>query len=166
MNLEYRFQTDNNAITLKRLEYLVDTIPVWLNNISREDFEKKPSPDKWSKKQILGHLIDSATNNHHRFVRAQFENEPSILYDQEEWTRCGHYDQMEAAHIIAFWKMYNEHIISLIELIPPALMERTCKFSDGTTRTIAWLFDDYVRHLEHHLRQIFEHGAWSLEHET
>ena len=151
---EYRLSTDSNPQSLKRLQEIVDTIPEKLNSIPHLDFSKKPSPDKWSKKQIIGHLIDSASNNHHRFVRAQFDLKPTILYDQEKWNDHGYYDQMPDEHVTSFWKLYNQHIIELIKRIPPELMEKECTMEDGSTRTIAWLFDDYVRHLEHHLGQI------------
>ncbi len=45
-------------------------------------------PNKWSKKEIIGHLINSATNNHQRFVRCQFETIPKIVYDQNKWKEC------------------------------------------------------------------------------
>ena len=151
---EYRLDTDSIQQSLNRLENIVDTFPDQFKAISSFDFSHKPAPGKWSKKEILGHLIDSATNNHHRFVRAQFDHQPRILYDQDQWNKHGYYDQMEDEHIISFWELYNRHIIELIKRIPPDLMERECTMADGSTRTIAWLFDDYVRHLEHHLAQI------------
>jgi len=62
---------------------------------------------------------------------------------------------MSQVHIISFWEMYNRHIAELIKRIPPAMMQRECMMSDGKGCSIAWLFEDYVRHMEHHLRQIF-----------
>ena len=144
----------NQAIN--RLEFLCDTIPQLLRKITEKELSEKFAKDKWSKKQIIGHLIDSATNNHHRFVRAQFDNQPTILYDQNKWNQHSYYDQMDDDHIISFWELYNRHLIELIKRIPPELMEKECTISDGSTRTIAWLFDDYVRHMEHHLGQILE----------
>lgn len=151
---EYRLQTDTNDITLHRLQNLVSTIPEILRNIPEIEFSHKPAPDKWSKKEIIGHLIDSATNNHHRFVRAQFEEKPTILYNQDQWNHHGYYQQMNSLHIISFWEMYNRHIIGLIKRIPKDQLEKECLMSDGNAYTLSWLFDDYVRHAEHHLRQI------------
>ncbi|HZV70333.1 MAG TPA: DinB family protein [Saprospiraceae bacterium] len=151
---EYRFETDTNEITLTQLQHLVDTIPGILNSIPEDEFSRKPSPDKWSKKEIIGHLIDSATNNHHRFVRAQFDENPIILYNQVLWNNHSYYQQMDGHHLISFWALYNQHIIELIKRIPPESMEKGCRMSDGEIYTLSWLFDDYVRHLEHHLRQI------------
>ena len=156
MITEYRLASDTLASSLAILQEILNTIPARLRAIPANDFSKKPSPDKWSKKQIIGHLIDSATNNHHRFVRAQFEHQPTILYAQNEWNKHGYYEQMEDNHLVSFWELYNHHLLELIKRIPPELLERSCTMADGTTRTIAWLFEDYVRHMEHHLRQIFE----------
>lgn len=151
---EYRHPADSIQESLRILKNIVDTFPDKIREIPPFDFSHKPAPGKWSKKEILGHLIDSATNNHHRFVRAQIDHQPTILYDQDQWNKHGYYDQMDDEHVISFWERYNRHIIELIRRIPLDLRERECTMEDGSTRTIAWLFDDYVRHLEHHLAQI------------
>lgn len=139
--------------SLDRLEYLCNTIPGRLSEIDEESFSIKPSPDKWSKKQILGHLIDSATNNHHKWIRGQFEDKPFIRYDQDKWNAAGHYNEIPAAQLIAFWKAYNLQIVSLIRLIPVDVLQRQC-FNGTQDVTLEWLFDDYVVHLEHHMRHI------------
>ena len=72
---------------LEKLNYIVEKVPKLLSQISEEKISEKPSPNKWSKKEIIGHLIDSATNNHHRFIRGQFEDIPDIRYDQDEWNK-------------------------------------------------------------------------------
>jgi hypothetical protein len=154
--LEYRKSTDNTHASLPNLENILNTFSSKFKAYTDEELSIPPAPDKWSRKQIIGHLLDSATNNHHRFVRAQFDEKPVILYDQEKWNQYGYYDQMDGEHLINFWELYNRHLISLIRNIPPELLQRECKMGDGSTRTIAWLFDDYVRHMEHHLAQIIE----------
>jgi hypothetical protein len=141
----------------KRLQYLCDVIPVLLVNIPEEDLSRKPAPGKWSKKEILGHLIDSATNNHQRFVRAQFENIPTITYDQNNWNSCSHYNEISGKHLILFWAIYNRHLVELIKRIPPEHLTKECNTGYETNYTIEWLIDDYVRHLEHHLKQITEY---------
>lgn len=152
--LEYRKSTDNTQASLENLEHILNTIPARLKAYTKEEFSTPPAPGKWSRKQIIGHLIDSATNNHHRFVRAQFDEKPTILYDQEKWNQHGFYEQMDGDHLISFWELYNRHLIELIRRIPSDLLQRECLMDDGSTKTIAWLFDDYVRHMEHHLKQI------------
>ena len=128
---EYRNPSDTNEIALTQLRHILDTIPGILNSIPEDEFSMKPAPDKWSKKQIIGHLIDSATNNHHRFVRAQFDDNPVILYNQVLWNNHSYYQEMDGRHLIAFWALYNQHIIELIKRIPAADLEKGCRMSDG-----------------------------------
>ena len=152
---EYRYSTDTVETCMAQLIHILDTIPAMLRAFSEEEFSKIPTAGKWSKKQIIGHLIDSATNNHHRFVRGQFHDKPTILYEQELWNEHGYYQSMPSDQIISFWESYNRQIAELLSRIPKELLSRECTMSDGKGYTLAWIFEDYVRHLEHHLRQIF-----------
>ena len=140
-----------------RLEYLCRIIPPLLLKIKEVDFSHKPAPGKWSKKETLGHLIDSATNNHHRFVRAQFEDKPLITYNADDWVAASHYYTMSSVHMISFWHLYNHHIAELIKQLPVDVLNRECNSGDESPHTLAWLFDDYVVHLEHHLREMVEY---------
>ncbi len=106
---------------------------------------------------MLGHLIDSATNNHHRFVRAQFEDSPLITYNADDWVAASGYQTMSTRHLMYFWQMYNLHILEVIRRMPKEMMERECHSGDDSPHTLAWLFDDYVVHLEHHLGEMVEY---------
>src|ERR1044071_4459802 len=97
--------------TINRLDHLLKTIPPLLNAIPENEFKAKPRPERWSKQEILGHLIDSATNNHQRFVRIQFEEDPKITYDQDKWNACNFYSDLNKEHVIKFWTMYNTHLM-------------------------------------------------------
>ncbi|RDI13230.1 DinB family protein [Flavobacterium sp. AG291] len=138
---------------LNRLQYLINTIPDKLRTIPDADFSNKPAPEKWSKKEIIGHLIDSATNNHHRFVRAQFEDVPKITYAQNNWNNASCYQDMDKEHVISFWANYNQHLIEVVKRIPEADMLRECNNGGENNITLQWLIADYVVHMEHHLRQ-------------
>lgn len=139
---------------LNRLQHLINTIPDKLRAIPDVNFSHKPAPEKWSKKEIIGHLIDSATNNHHRFVRAQFEDTPKITYAQDNWNAASRYQDMDSEHIISFWASYNQHLIEVVKRIPEADMLRECNNGREKDVTLEWLITDYVSHIEHHLRQI------------
>ena len=141
---------------LNRLEYIINLTPKMLTEISEENMSTKPSPTKWSKKEIIGHLIDSATNNHHRFVRGQFENIPEISYDQNNWNEFSFYNQIESKQIISFWTIYNKQIIEIIKRIPKENLEKQIKIGNNIL-TLEFLIIDYVEHLEHHLKQIIEY---------
>jgi DinB superfamily len=118
-------------------------------------FSHKPFPDKWSKKEIIGHLIDSAANNHQRFVRVQFEDQPKIKYDQDKWNAHGYYQSMDGKKVIDFWVAYNLHLAELINLIPAVMMDRICIMGENSY-TLGFIIEDYVAHMQHHLNQVFE----------
>lgn len=138
--------------TVSRLDLLLNIIPDLLNKLSEDEFSLKEQPDKWSKKEILGHLIDSATNNHQRFVRGQFEDNPFIKYDQDNWVACSHYQQMDSKQLIKLWHIYNQHLLTLIKLIPEENLQRT--INSRETFTLSFIIEDYVVHMEHHLKEI------------
>ncbi len=142
---------------IERLRFFCDTIPGLLAQIDELDFSYKPHAAKWSKKEVVGHLIDSATNNHHRWVRAQFEEQPHIVYNQNQWNACNYYQQMDSRQVIAFWLAYNRQLLALLRLMPEAALAREVNTGGASCVTIAFLVNDYVVHLEHHLRQIVEY---------
>ena len=141
-------------IAIERLNYLCNTIPKLLMEINEQEFSFKPATNNWSKKEIIGHLIDSATNNHQRFVRAQFEETPQIIYDQDKWNEFNFYQQINSQQIIEFWTVYNKQLSLLIRHTPKENLQRKCKTSDGNSLTLEFLINDYIKHLEHHLRQV------------
>lgn len=140
--------------SLDRLQYLCNVIPSLLEKIPELEFSFKPTPTKWSKKEILGHLIDSATNNHQRFIRIQYENEPVIFYDQNHWNALSNYNMIDSAQLIMFWKSYNQHLLEIIKAIPEENLNKTGIGKDGQKFSLAFYVSDYVQHLEHHLTQI------------
>lgn len=138
---------------IDRLDYLCNIIPTLLIGIDDHTFNEKPSPDKWSKKEIIGHLIDSATNNHQRFVRGQYEDKPQIAYDQNKWNRYNFYHEINSRQLIDFWTVYNKQLLELIKRIPTENLLLEC-FIGENLYTISFLIHDYVEHLEHHLNQV------------
>jgi len=119
-------------IVISHLQEHIDTVPSKFLKYPEGELRRKPAPNKWSKKELLGHLIDSATNNHHRFIKAQFMKEPFILepYEQEEWNRIQRYNEVDTKFLIEFWRMYNLHIIQLISNFPEEKLKIKCKSTD------------------------------------
>ena len=136
------------------LEQIISRYAPLLSQLSEDELIVKPAPDKWSRKEIIGHLIDSATNNHHRFVRGQFEEVPTIVYDQNQWNACNYYQQMEGPRVIDFWTAYNRQLLELIKRMPENALRRQVNTGGARPYTIEYLIHDYVVHLEHHLRQV------------
>ena len=113
------------------------------------------APRKWSRKQILGHLIDSAANNHQRFVRAQLESPLHFPgYAQEQWVETQNYQEETWGYLVACWAGYNRHLLHVIAQIPADKLANTVAVGESEPVTLEFLIRDYVRHLEHHLAQI------------
>ncbi|MGA8263327.1 MAG: DinB family protein, partial [Ignavibacteriaceae bacterium] len=98
------------------LEGIVSQARKDFNKMSPEDWNYRAAPGKWSKKEILGHLIDSAANNHQRFVRAQFEDKPCVTYEQDSWVSFQKYADEPVENIIGLWINYNKHLAYLISV--------------------------------------------------
>jgi hypothetical protein len=111
----------------------------------------------WNRKEILGHLIDSAVNNHQRFVRAQFGS-PFVGpgYDQEAWVALHRYRDRPWADLVTLWAGLNRHVAAVIESIPPEKLQTPCIIGDQAPAPLEWWMRDYLRHLQHHLQQFEE----------
>ena len=116
-----------------------------------------PGPGRWNKKEILGHLIDSAANNHRRFVLAQTVAEsplPLTPYDQDAWVQVSHYPALPSTDLLQLWTSYNRFLRQMLAMIPETALACECFVFNNTLVTLDWLIDDYVLHLEHHVQQI------------
>ena len=139
-----------------RINHLTNTITPLLLKIPENEISNKPSPDKWSKKQIIGHLVDSAANNHRRFIAARIESVPIIFYNQDEWNNLSHYNEIDTRGLIHLWEHYNNLIAHIVRHIPTADLNRKCR-TGASEHTLGFLVTDYVVHLEHHLRQLAQY---------
>ena len=142
----------------KRFIGLIDSFHEQVLKTHDEITKIKLAEDKWSLREIMGHLIDSASNNHQRFVRIQFEDVPSITYNQDNWNNHSYHNQVDSKYLIKFWELYNLHLAELIKLIPEKNFVRECNVGKEQNVTLQWLVEDYVRHLEHHLRQLVNYN--------
>ena len=123
------------------------------------ELRRKPAPNKWSKKELLGHLIDSAANNHHRFIKAQFLPSPMFVegYAQNDWVKIQNYNEKDTEQLVNLWKVYNEHILFIMQNTPDKNLEIKLNAEDPfeNADTLFFLMKDYVDHMDHHLKQIF-----------
>jgi hypothetical protein len=127
-----------------------------LKSFDQTAFEAKPSPATWSKKEIIGHLIDSAQNNIRRFVAGQYDHSPKIVYAQDDWVKLQNYQSYDRDELIQLWVLLNKHLCRILKAMPPAHYERTCDTGKGEIElhTLKYLAEDYLVHMRHHLRQI------------
>jgi len=109
----------------------------------------------WSRKQVLGHLIDSASNNHQRFVRALLQEElrwPG--YDQAGCVRVQRYQDAAWTNLIELWASFNSLLAHVLANVPEPKRKTQCIIDDGPSMTLEELAEDYLRHMQHHLEQI------------
>jgi hypothetical protein len=145
-----------------------------MRGIPAEQSREKSSPDDWARVEILGHLIDSAANNHQRFVRAQFTDDLVFPgYEQEGWVSSQRYVDESWTDLIQLWSSYNLHIHHLASVIPETILTKprathnldqiAFKLVDkNEATTLEYFIRDYVDHLRHHLNQIFTGASqWS-----
>jgi len=109
----------------------------------------------WSRKQVLGHLIDSASNNHQRFVRAALQGSLEFPgYDQDGCVRVQAVQSAPWSLLITLWTDYNLYLAHVIAHLPAAQLEAPCKIGEDQPVTLRFLAEDYLTHLRHHLGQI------------
>lgn len=147
---------------------LIALTPVCLKEFSTEDLTFKAQPEKWSKKELIGHLIDSALHNLKRFTYAQFEELEIQQYPQVELVKVNQYQHQSVQHLIDLWSSLNKQLLSIVKSLSHKQLQSPINNSGASFRevgkslTLQWLIEDYVIHLEHHLKQIFE-TKWPLK---
>ena len=137
---------------IRLLEKIIEDYTPKLKQLSEADLSFKPSPGKWSGKELLGHLIDSAQNNIRRFVMAQYEDKPYIVYAQEEWVVAAGYQNYPHKDLVELWVLINKHLVIILKNIPERSL--TKEVQTGDLHSIKWLAADYNKHLLHHLHQV------------
>lgn len=140
--------------TASQLLQLINQHLPALRKIAEAEYSAKPALNKWSKKEILGHMIDSAQSNIRRFVKAQYEENPLIRYNQEKWVAINNYQQWETKDIIDLWYLLNKQICHILNNTPVEMYQRSCQTED--LHTLEWLAADYVKHLQHHLHAVLD----------
>jgi hypothetical protein len=126
-----------------------------LRRISEADAASPWAPGKWTRKEVIGHLIDSASNNHGRIVRAALQGEVTLPgYAQDEWVRLQDHAGAEWALLVNLWRAYNLHLARVIARVPADKASAVCRIGDNEPLTLGALAEDYLRHLEHHLAQV------------
>ena len=139
-----------------RLARLVATVPPRLVDFNDTEAAAPRAAGRWSRKEILGHLIDSASNNQQRIVRLQLAGSLDFpSYQQEAWVRAQNYAAEPWPDIVNLWLLFNRHLLHVLRNLDPSALDRLCRLGDAEPVTLSALIDGYVDHVEHHLEQIF-----------
>ena len=154
------FAGDNTDVSpaMEKLQRHISELPALIKKYSSTDFLKPLAPGKWSRQQVLGHLVDSALNNLRRFTEIQFTSQPYTItpYNQDKLVEVNHYQDMQLDELIALWQAVNRQILWVVNKIPAKKLNNPVApgYADGEMRTLEWVIVDYVAHLEHHLAQL------------
>lgn len=144
--------------TIIALKQIIIIYSEKLKQLSETDFSEKPNQEVWSKKEELGHLIDSAHNNLRRFIVAQYEEQPMVVYDQNLWNKAANYQYQSTSELITLWMLLNNQICQVLENMPAALINKSCNtgIEKIELHPINWLAEDYNKHLLHHLHHLLD----------
>lgn len=156
---------------LEDFKQTIDSAAACLSEISEAQSEVPRSEEGWSSKQIIGHLVDSATNNHARFVLAQLKDDLLFSgYEQNGWVQVQQYQSASWARLIDLWRAYNLHLLHVMSCTPKEKLSNRCTqhslqtiafqtVSEDEPVTLEYLMKDYVVHLKHHLSQVLDGAA-------
>ena len=143
---------------MQRLAVYIDELAERYYSFSENELTTKPAPGKWSKKEILGHLIDSAINNLKRFTEIQFSEQPYFIqsYKQNELVLVNNYQQLPLEHLLQLWQSLNQQIMYVVEQIPVDKLNYKVdpQYDNHEMKTLSWIICDYVAHMEHHMKQL------------
>ncbi|MFS1514964.1 DinB family protein [Bacillus sp. SM2101] len=143
--------------TTTQLENYLLSVPQKIKSLS--NMEYKPIQSKWSKKEILGHLCDSANINHQRFVEILSATTASVSinnYNQDLLVKVHNYQHsFKTDDLIIVWVGLNTQIVNLLKHVTKEQWELPCLLENKQPVTLKWLVNDYINHLSHHLEQIF-----------
>jgi hypothetical protein len=156
-------ETVNPKDVAARLRERVEAVMPLLAAIPHESAVSVPAPGKWSLQETLGHLCDSAMNNQQRVVRMQLQASLEFPgYEQDGWVRTQHYNLLPWAEVCALWQSLNRHLAHTIEHVDAAALANVWYF-EGEALTLAFITEDYLTHLEHHLRAIVPQNDGSAQ---
>ena len=142
---------------VEALRHLLETVPAQLSELSDAAAMVKPSPEKWSPKEELGHLLDSAANNHQRIVRTLLEDKPAMPgYEQKRWVHLHLYQHRDWRELIDTWAVLNRQLLVVAAEVTDSDWTRSCTIAGSEPVTLRFVIEDYVAHMSHHLAHIKE----------
>ncbi|MBN6885461.1 anion-transporting ArsA/GET3 family ATPase [Cytobacillus horneckiae] len=135
------------------INHWIKRLPEEYNSKSEKEISNRPLPNKWSKKEILGHLCDSAINNIERFIKIQYEEPVYVIqsYNQDQWVMVQNYQDRTLDEIVNLFQTLNKQIVNIVKNIPNEKLSNLCDIGNNQHKTLEWLIQDYLEHMEHHI---------------
>lgn len=161
MSLQKGYAEDTLDVSkaMDKLENHIEAFPKQIKKLSTEILLRRPAVGKWSKKEILGHLIDSALNNLKRFTDIQHSSLPYqvVKYQQVELVIVNDYQNLPFDHLLTLWQSLNRQIVYVVRNIENEKLNYPVdpQYEEAELKNLSWIIVDYVAHMEHHFKQIF-----------
>ncbi|MCM3213023.1 DinB family protein [Niallia taxi] len=135
------------------INHWIQALPKEFTTMSVTEISNRSAPSKWSKKEILGHLCDSAINNLGRFLQVQYEEQPYVIqpYNQVQWVILQNYQERPLQDIVTLFQTLNNQIVHVLQNIPSEKLSYICDIGNNEEKTLEWLIQDYLEHMEHHI---------------
>jgi hypothetical protein len=144
----------DSVVLSKQLAEIVQLALPWLSVLTDAQASRPEKGGKWCAKEVIGHLTDSAVNNLARIVRLQTESNPDLPgYEQMAWVDLQHYSEREWTKILSVWSCLNEHLAWTIKFVENSKLGNKGTVAGGSL-TLGFLIEDYIAHMEHHLRAL------------
>jgi len=154
-NTSMDYTREKIADVADELRRVVDAAAEDLNRVDDDAASDRPAPGKWCFKEIVGHLIDSASNNHQRFVRAPGLDVFTFPgYAQDDWVARQGYRERDWGELIALWRLYNRQIADVVVRIAEPDLRVECRIGSYNPSSLGYLIEDYLTHLKHHLKAL------------
>lgn len=148
---------DKLVLVANSIEQQIDAAVDRWRDLPEKTLRFRPSENDWSIKEVTGHLIDSAANNHQRFVRLQLLQQltfPDYGQDNIHWVRIQNYQDRTWDELLDLWRLYNIQLAYIIRSVEPSCLKHVWQIDTANRATLFDLMTDYLRHLEVHLDQI------------
>ncbi len=146
---------------IRQLNQRIIEVKTYISGLSEAELQAKSNPEQWSKKEVLGHLIDSAQSNIRRMVVGQYQSEAHIIYRQNGWVKAADYQHYNSEDLLQLWTLLNKHFCQVLKNLPLENYQTITNWGNETTPmlkqdlvTLEFVAIDYVRHLDHHIKQL------------
>jgi hypothetical protein len=142
---------------IQEISKQIAEVEVKLKSLTESELSFKKSTESWSKKEILGHLVDSAQNNIRRMVVGQYRANENIIYDQNIWVNSADYQHYNSNDLIHLFVLLNKHFCIVLKNLPKETYKTLTNWGNEIPELVSleYVAHDYLKHLKHHINQLF-----------
>ncbi len=144
----------------EQLVQRIAAVSSFWQTLSEAELQRPLAPGKWSRKEVLGHLVDSAQTNIRRLVVGQYQPLAHIVYNQDVWVQAAGYQTYPADDLLNLWVLLNRHFARIVAQLPASQLDVLTNWGREEPEfvSLGFVAEDYLRHLDHHLNQLYQTG--------